>query len=150
VLLDELYNAGTYLYCTAAGAPELLFAGTAEDDRPVFDVEQLEQLQFESAAEGEPPLPPPFHLPGSLYKPNYSQGRDKRTPLHLLGSPYKKPTVKYSMREFLSISISTVPRISRITVKYSIREPPISHIGVWILAAACVWVLHSRISVSEG
>jgi len=51
VLLDELYNAGTHFHCTAAGAPDLLFAGTAEDDRPVFDVEQLEQLQFESAAE---------------------------------------------------------------------------------------------------
>jgi len=63
VLLDELYNAGTHFHCTAAGAPDLLFAGTAEDDRPVFDVEQLEQLQFESAAEGKPPPTPPTPPP---------------------------------------------------------------------------------------
>lgn len=52
VLLDELYNARVALVCQAAAPPEELFAATADDDQAVFDPEQLEQLQFESAAEG--------------------------------------------------------------------------------------------------
>lgn len=55
VLIDELYNAKVSFICTAAAAPEKLFTATAEDDQPVFDPEQLEQLQFESAAEGASP-----------------------------------------------------------------------------------------------
>lgn len=52
VLLDELYNANTRLVCSADAPPEDLFAATADDEQPVFDAEQLEQLQFEAAAEG--------------------------------------------------------------------------------------------------
>lgn len=54
LLLDELYNARTRFFCTAASSPNELFAGTA-DDQAVFDMDQLEQLQFESAAEGQSP-----------------------------------------------------------------------------------------------
>ena len=52
LLLDELYNARTRFFCTAACPPGDLFAGTS-DDQPVVDLDQLEQLQFESAAEGD-------------------------------------------------------------------------------------------------
>lgn len=47
-LVDELYNARVRLVCSAACAPERLFAGAASDE-PILD---LEGLQFETAAEG--------------------------------------------------------------------------------------------------
>lgn len=52
LLLDELYNARSRFFCTAASSPAELFAGTA-DDQAVFDITELEQLQFESAIEGD-------------------------------------------------------------------------------------------------
>lgn len=58
-LVDELYNASCRLVCTAAGRPEELFATSVKGDTALFNAEQLEQLQFESAAEGmtfDPPI----------------------------------------------------------------------------------------------
>lgn len=40
------------LVCTAEGRPEELFATSRDGDAALFDAQQLEQLQFESAAEG--------------------------------------------------------------------------------------------------
>ena len=58
-LLDELYNKRTRFVCTAAAPPEHLFAGTL-DDQPIID---LEQLQFESAVEGQLHSAALLHLP---------------------------------------------------------------------------------------
>ena len=38
--------------CSAEGRPEELFATSRDGDAALYDAEQLEQLQFESAAEG--------------------------------------------------------------------------------------------------
>lgn len=51
-LVDELYNARTRLVCTAACAQDELFSKSGAGEEPIVD---LEQLQFESAVEGEPP-----------------------------------------------------------------------------------------------
>lgn len=48
-LVDELYNARTCLVCTAACAPDELFAGAGGREEPILD---LEALQFETAVQG--------------------------------------------------------------------------------------------------
>lgn len=48
-LIDELYNARRRLVCSAACAPNQLFAGAEGDDVAIID---LEQLQFETAVSG--------------------------------------------------------------------------------------------------
>lgn len=47
-LVDELYNARVRLICSADSPPDLLFAGTLNEE-PIID---LEQLQYEGAVEG--------------------------------------------------------------------------------------------------
>ncbi|PSC70423.1 lactation elevated 1 isoform X1 [Micractinium conductrix] len=48
-LIDELYNHRTRLVCSAATAPDQLFAGAGTGEEPIID---LESLQFETAVEG--------------------------------------------------------------------------------------------------